>query len=146
MKNNYNSNHWLRLNTWCCFRTIILEEHGNLAWWRHQMEIFSALLAICVGNWPTTGEFPTQRPVTRSFHVFVNLRLVKRMNKQWWCWRFETSSCPLWRQCNYYRGLPGSVLDMANEFKLLISIYVDEAWLITARDETTLFVFTNWSR
>ena len=39
-------------------------------WWRHQMEIFSALLAFCVGNSSVTGEFPSQRPVTRSFDVF----------------------------------------------------------------------------
>ena len=39
-------------------------------WWRHQMETFSALLALCVGNSPVSGEFPTQRPVTRSFDVF----------------------------------------------------------------------------
>ena len=36
-------------------------------WWRHQMETFSASLAICAGNSPVTGEFPAQRPVTRSF-------------------------------------------------------------------------------
>ena len=30
----------------------------------------SALLAICAGNSPVTGEFPAQRPVTRSFDVF----------------------------------------------------------------------------
>ena len=36
-------------------------------WWRHQMETFSALLAICAGNSPVTGEFPAQRPVTQSF-------------------------------------------------------------------------------
>ena len=28
------------------------------SWWRHQMETFSALLAICAGNSPVTGEFP----------------------------------------------------------------------------------------
>ena len=38
-------------------------------WWRHQMETFSALLAFCVGKSPVTGEFPTQRPVIRSFGV-----------------------------------------------------------------------------
>ena len=27
-------------------------------WWRHQMETFSALLAICAGNSPVTGESP----------------------------------------------------------------------------------------
>ena len=52
------------------------------AWWRHQMETFSALLAICAGNSPVTGEFPTQSPVTRSFDVFFDLRLNKRLSKQ----------------------------------------------------------------
>ena len=37
------------------------------------METFSALQAICVGNSPVTGEFPAQRPVTRSFGVFFDL-------------------------------------------------------------------------
>ena len=55
-------------------------------WWRHQMEIFSALLALCGGNSPVTGEFPSQRPVTRSFDVFFDLRLNKRMSKQSWGW------------------------------------------------------------
>ena len=36
------------------------------SWWRHQMETFSALLALYVGNSPVTREFPSQRPVTRS--------------------------------------------------------------------------------
>ena len=35
-----------------------------MAWWRHQFETFSALLAICAGNSPVTGEFPAQSPVT----------------------------------------------------------------------------------
>ena len=60
----------------------------------------SALLAICAGNSPVTVEFPTQRPVTRSFGVFFYLRLNKRLSKQWWGWWFETPSRPLWRQCN----------------------------------------------
>ena len=38
-------------------------------WWRHQMEMFSVLLAICAGNSSVTGEFPAQRPVTRSCDV-----------------------------------------------------------------------------
>ena len=40
------------------------------------METFSALLAICAGNSPAPGEFPAQRPVTRSFDVFFDLRLI----------------------------------------------------------------------
>ena len=38
------------------------------------METFSALLALCAGNSPVSGEFPAQRPVTRSFDVFFDLR------------------------------------------------------------------------
>ena len=70
------------------------------AWWRHQMETFSALLAICAGNSPVPGEFPAQRPVTRSFDVFFDLRLNKRLSKQSWGWWFETLSRPLWRHRN----------------------------------------------
>ena len=36
------------------------------------METFSALLALCVGNSPMTGEFPSQTPITRSFDVFLS--------------------------------------------------------------------------
>ena len=45
------------------------------------METFSALLALCVGNSPAIGEFPTQRPVTRSFDDFFDLRLNKQLSK-----------------------------------------------------------------
>ena len=44
----------------------------SLPWWRHQMETVSALLAICAGNSPVPDEFPTQRPVTRSFDFFLS--------------------------------------------------------------------------
>ena len=69
-------------------------------WWRHQMETFSALLAICEENSPVPGEFPTQRPVTRSFDVFFDLHPNNRLSKQWWGWWFETLSHPLWRHRN----------------------------------------------
>ena len=72
----------------------------STSWWRHQMETFSALLALCAGNSPVTGEFPSQRPVTRSFDVFFDLRLNKRLSthsrRRW----FKTPSCSLWRHCN----------------------------------------------
>ena len=66
-----------------------------ISWWRHQMETFSELLTICAGNSPVTGEFTAQRPVTRSFDVFFDLRLNKRLNKQSWGWWFETLLRPL---------------------------------------------------
>ena len=59
-------------------------------------------MAICAGNSPGTGEFPAQRPVTRSFDVFFDLRLNKRLSKQSWGWWFETLWRPLWRHCNVY--------------------------------------------
>ena len=46
------------------------------------METFSALLAICTGNSPVSGEVPAQGPVTRNFDVFLYLRLNKRLGKQ----------------------------------------------------------------
>ena len=64
------------------------------------MEIFSALLALCSGNSPVTGEFPSQRPVTRSFDGFFELRLNKPLSKQSSGWWFETPSGSLWRHCN----------------------------------------------
>ena len=64
------------------------------------METFSALLAICAGNSPFPGEFPAQRLVTRSFDVFFDLRLNKRLSKQAWGWWFETLARPLWSHRN----------------------------------------------
>ena len=64
------------------------------------METFSALLAICAENSPVPGEFPAQRPVTRSFDVFFDLHPDKRLSKQWWGWWFETPSHSLWRHRN----------------------------------------------
>ena len=69
-------------------------------WWLHQMETFSALLAICAGNSPVLGEFPVQRLVTRSFDVFFDLHPNKGLSKQSRGWWFETPSCPLWRHRN----------------------------------------------
>ena len=66
------------------------------------METFSALLALCAGNSPVPGEFLAQRPVTRSFDVYFDLRLNKRLCKQSWGWWFETLLCPLWRHSNAY--------------------------------------------
>ena len=71
-----------------------------ISWWRHQMETFYALLDLCVGNSPLAGEFPSQRPVTRSFDVFFDPRLNKRLCKQSKRRWFETPSRSLWRHCN----------------------------------------------
>ena len=65
------------------FRADVLYCNSPQDWaeprWRHQMETFSALLAICAGNSPVPGEFTAQRPVTRSFDVSL---ICARIN----CW------------------------------------------------------------
>ena len=48
---------------------------GPVSWWHNKMETFSTLLALCAGNSRVNGEFPSQRPVTRSFDVLFDLRL-----------------------------------------------------------------------
>ena len=90
---------------WMVLSYIIWLKVVIFSWWRHQMETFFALLAICAaGNSLVPGEFPAQRPVTRSFGVFFDLRLNKRFSKQSWDWWFETLSRPLWCHCNVHRN------------------------------------------
>ena len=103
LHNNFILNRTAKRNAKCHLEN---EHHRNIisrqkrtgkTWWRHQMETFSALLALCAGNSPVTGEFPSQRPVTR---IFFDLRLNKRLSKQSRRQWFETQSHPLWRHCN----------------------------------------------
>ena len=58
------------------------------------------ITGLCAGNSPVTGEFPSQRPVARSFDVFFDLRLNKQLRKQSRHRLFDTPSRSLWRRCN----------------------------------------------
>ena len=91
---------WLEFNYNFLLDGPVDNKLALVPWWRHQMETFSALLAVCAGNSTVTGEFPSQRPVTRSFDVFFDLHLNKPLSKQSWGWWFETPSRSLWRHCN----------------------------------------------
>ena len=75
------------------------------SWWRHQMETFSALLILCEGNSPITGEFPSQRPMTRSFDIFslicTKTKWLSKPSRPSW---FETPSLSLWRHCNVHQN------------------------------------------
>ena len=71
-----------------------------ISWWRHRLETFSTLLVLCAGNSPVTGEFPSKRPVTRSFDVFFDRRLNKRLSKHSIRRWFETPAHSLWCHCN----------------------------------------------
>ena len=72
----------------------------NKIWWRHQIETFSVLLALCEWNPQASGGVPSQRPMTRKFDVFFDLnpnkRLIKQPSRRW----FETPSRSLWRRCH----------------------------------------------
>ena len=63
--------------------------------------IFRVTGPLC-GEFTGPGEFPSQRPVMRSFDVFFDLHLNKRLSKESRGWRCETPSRPLWRHCNGY--------------------------------------------
>ena len=58
---------------------------------------FSALLTLCAENSVVTGEFPSQRPLTRNFEVFFDLHLKTRVSKQSRRWWFEKPSRSFWR-------------------------------------------------
>ena len=65
--------------------------------------IFRVAGTLC-GEFTGHRWIPSQRPVTRSFDVFFDLRLNKRLSRQSWDWGFETPSRSLWRHCNDHQG------------------------------------------
>ena len=87
----YLSNRWM----------FSIADHGDVMKWRHFARYWPFVRGI---HHRVPGEFPAQRPVTRSFDVSFDLLLNKRLSKQSWGWWFETLSCPLWRHCNVVGG------------------------------------------
>ena len=74
---------------------LMLEHNDDVIKWKHFPRYWPFVREIT-----GPGELPAQRPVTRSFDVFFDLRLNKRLSKQPWGWWFEMPSWWLWRQCN----------------------------------------------
>ena len=89
--------HWI--NWYWYFPKLKLEHGWDIMMTSSNGNIFRVTGSLC-GEFTSPGEFPTQRPVTRRFDVFFDLRLNKRLSKQPWGWWFETPSLSLWRQCN----------------------------------------------
>ena len=54
--------------------------------------------------WPFVPEFPSQMPVTRSFDVFFDLGMNKRLSKQSKRRWFETPWYSSWRHCYAFQG------------------------------------------
>ena len=106
------------------------------------METFSALLAICAGNSPVPGEFPTQRPVTRSFDVYFDLRPNKWLSKQSWGWWFESLSWSLSRQRNVTPPTDGVELSGTGG----ILTQNDQIWgLYMCRNASWKVLFSVWN-
>ena len=106
------------------------------------METFSALLAICAGNSPVSGEFPTQRPVTRRFDVYFDLRPDKRLSKQSLGWWFETLSHSLWRHRNGPRQFRASMSFVKmTENGPLSYHYDDVTWAFWRLTSLTIWLF-----
>ena len=78
---------WWRYPSWF--------SHDDVIKWKH----FPRRWPLC-GKFTGPGEFPAQRPATRSFDVFFDLRLNTRLSKQPWGWWFETPAWSLWRHRN----------------------------------------------
>ena len=76
-----------------------MQDHVKFMMTSSNGNIFRVTGPLC-GDFTGPGEFPTQRPVTRSFDVFFDLRLNKRLSKQSWGWSFGTPSWSLWRHRN----------------------------------------------
>ena len=102
------------------FSETLIESYGN---WRPFCLGLNVLISFRIlpyimktsSNWNISHgdprgpvNSPHKGPVTRSFDIFFDLRLNKRLRKQSWGWWFETLSCPFWRQCNVisFRILP----------------------------------------
>ena len=125
------------------------------SWWRHQMETFSALLALCAENSPVPDEFLTQRLVTQSFDVFFDLRLNKRLSKQSWGWWFEMLSRSLWCHCNVdfsVRDPRGAVFNTVWHAAVIwcltkppLKLSMD-AWEVITNSFTWVWLFIAWWR
>ena len=93
--------------------------------------IFRVTGPLC-GEFTGPGEFPTQRPVTRSFDVFLDLRLNKRLSKQPWGWWFETPVWSLWRHCNV-SGLNVTTCWVHRVLTRWVGMYANTIWDIFIR-------------
>ena len=88
---------WSQVMPWC-IRCLIggCHQHDEVIKWKH----FPCYWPFVQGfHWSLVNS-PSQTPVMRSFDVSFDLCLKKWLSKQSRGWWFETSSRPLWRQCN----------------------------------------------
>ena len=116
----------------CNWHLMMTSSNGN---------IFRVTGHLC-GEFTGSGEFPAQRPVTRSFDVFFDLHPNKRLSKQWWGWWFETPSCPFWRLRNVQH-----LLDIpAHAYKLNLGAVIHtvgcQIWINNTQNFVILYTLT----
>ena len=102
------------IRLWLCSSLVWLRDAETTMMTSSNGNIFRVTGPLC-GEFTGPGEFPTQRPVTRSFDVSFDLRLNKRSSKQPWGWWFDTPSWSSWRQCNEERSQ--SVIGFTNPLR-----------------------------
>ena len=94
-----------------------------MAWWCHQMETFSVLLALCVGIRRSSVKCPHKCKWRGALMFSLICALNKRLSKQSWVWWFETLSRWLWRHCNGPRERQGKIGYCAALSSLIGSIF-----------------------
>ena len=103
----------LRQSGWCMEGVKSINGDGSRFLGRHKFVTWYILFLtrhICAAmmtssNWNiyrVNGSFPSQRPVTRSFHIFFDLRLNRRFSKESRRRWFETPSRSL---CHHRNGV-----------------------------------------
>ena len=96
----------------------------------------SVLPALCAGNSLVTGEFPSQRPVTRNFDVFFDLRMKKRLSKQSRRRWFETPSFSLWCHCKVMgKWIIASTLPWNYSFNCVRDVIIFSIWMVFCKVE-----------
>ena len=86
--------HW----TGSCVVQLWLVTHDDVIKWKHFQRYWPFVPGI--NQWPVNS--PAQRPVIRSFVVFLYLNPNEWLRKQSRGWWSEMPSCSLWRHCNVF--------------------------------------------
>ena len=96
--------------------------HIIQAWWRHQMETFSALLAQCEWNPPVNGDSPHKVQWLGALMDFFCLCLYKRLKKESRRGRFEMQLHSLWHHSGDY-------------FEALMHVFIPQSTLRWRRND-----------
>ena len=86
-----------RLYNRVSFLQNTINRHPITPWWLHGTETLSALLALCEGNPPVTGDSTHKGPLMGSFDVSFDVSLTKSWTNSWEAGKWLVVS---WCCCN----------------------------------------------